>query len=446
LARVHQASGRILVVRQHNERESMHFARWMTGLALCASAASAQQSQSDTLLLTRAAAVQFALERNPQLEVAREQIAQFRAIKVQAAAIPDPSVTASLDEQPGLFRSSATGQKNVGAVLQVPFPDKIRLQGKVAGADVKSAEANYEALQREVAAVTAEQYDSLLVALRHKSDLMEAQTLANDFLKRTQARFEAGTAPRLDVIKAQVDVAGATNDLISNERDIANASSGLNRLIGRALGASIVATDSLNVPPSLPSVEVLETQALNARPELAGLMAERNGASSATTLAREFWLPDITLGVSRDVSGNSGPGVFSTGLAFPLPLLFWQHTKGEVSQSKHRERELAASYRDLEAQVAQDVRNAYSAASTALRQVIYIRDQLLPSAHEAYRSTAASYAIGGSSAFEVIDARRTLLDAESQYADALAEANTSRSDLERAVSVPLATIVSGTNP
>jgi cobalt-zinc-cadmium efflux system outer membrane protein len=175
-------------------------------------------------------------------------------------------------------------------------------------------------------------------------------------------------------------------------------------------------------------------------------MAERKGAQSATTLAREFWLPDLTLGVSRDVTGNSGPGVFSTGLAFPLPVFFWQHTRGEVSQSQHRERELAASYRDLEAEVGQDVRDAYSAASTSLRQAIYIRDELLPSAREAYRSTAASYAIGGSSAFEVIDARRTLLSAEAQYADALAAANTSRSDLERAVSVPLDTIVSGTNP
>lgn len=423
----------------------MPFARWALAAALCASAASAQQP-TDTLLLTRAAAVQLALERNPQLEVAREQIAELRAVKVQAAAIPDPQATASLDQQPGLFRSAPNGQKNIGAIIQVPFPNKIRLAGNVAGADVKNAQANYAALQRQIAANTAEQYDSLLVALRHRADLTEADSLTNAFLKRTQARFNAGTAPRLDVIKAQVDAAAATNDLISNERQTADATSALNRLIARPLGASIVATDSLGVPPSLPSVDVLEREALMARPELAGLMAERAGAHSATTLAKEFWLPDLTLGVSRDVSGNSGPGVFSTGLAFPLPLMFWQHTRGAVAQSQHHERELAASYRDLEAQVGQDVRNAYSAASIALRQAIYIRDQLLPSAREAYRSTAASYAIGGSSAFEVIDARQTLLSAESQYSDALASANTSRSDLERAVSVPLETIVNGTNP
>ncbi len=438
----------------------MTFVRWIAALALGAGAASAQQLAGqaspvppslaggglDTLLLTRAAAIQLALERNPQLDVSREQIAEFRAVKVQAAAIPDPAITASLDQQPGPFRSAPSGQKNIGATLSIPFPNKIRLRGNVAEADVKNAQANYDALRRQIAAYTAEQYDSMLVAIRHRRDLTEAQTLSNDFLKRTQARFDAGTAPRLDVIKAQVDVASATNDLISNERAIANADAGLNRLIGRRLGAVIVATDSLLVPPALPTIDQLEAQALNARPELAGLMAERAGAHSAATLAREFWLPDLTLGVSRDVSGHNGPGVFSTGLAFPLPIFFWQHTRGEISQTRHRERELAASYRDLEAQVSQDVRNAYSSAFTALRQAIYIRDQLLPSAREAYRSTAASYAIGGSSAFEVIDARRTLLGAERQYSDALAAANTSRSDLERAVSVPLDTIVTGTNP
>jgi Outer membrane efflux protein. len=86
------------------------------------------------------------------------------------------------------------------------------------------------------------------------------------------------------------------------------------------------------------------------------------------------------------------------------------------------------------------VRTAYATATAALRQAIYLRDQLLPAAREAFRAASASYAIGGLSAFEVIDARRTLLDAESQYSDALAAANTSRSELERAIGAPLDSI------
>jgi cobalt-zinc-cadmium efflux system outer membrane protein len=91
--------------------------------------------------------------------------------------------------------------------------------------------------------------------------------------------------------------------------------------------------------------------------------------------------------------------------------------------------------------VGQDVRATFAAADAALRQVIYIRDQLLPSAREAYRVASVSYGLGGLSALDVLDARRTLVAAQSQYADALAAANSTRSDLERAAGVPLTTFV-----
>lgn len=409
-------------------------------IASCSSALFGQQSTfpaggspRDSLRLTREGAVSMALARNPQLEIAREQTAQFRALQVEARAFPDPSVTASLDEQPGLFRSSSGGQKNIAAGISIPFPDKFRLRNNAAAGDVGAADASYLALRREIAAQTANAYDSLLLAIRHLADISSGKQLAEDFFNRTQARFNAGTVPRLDVIKANVDVAKATNDLISAERDVSNAKSALARLIGVPLGSSIQPADSLSIPPDIPRLEELETTAFAMRPELAGIAAQRRGARASTSLAKEFWLPDLTLGVTRDVSPGTPPAAFSTGLAFPLPLFFWQHTSGEIAQAKHRELELAATERDLRAAIGEDVRTSYATATAALRQAIYIRDQLLPAAREAFRSASASYAIGGSSAFEVIDARRTLLDAESQYSEALAAANTSRSELERAI-------------
>ena len=61
----------------------------------------------------------------------------------------------------------------------------------------------------------------------------------------------------------------------------------------------------------------------------------------------------------------------------------------------------------------------------------------------AYRIAAASYGLGGSSALEVNAARVALLDAESQYTDALAAATSARADLERATAAPLATFAPG---
>ena len=77
------------------------------------------------------------------------------------------------------------------------------------------------------------------------------------------------------------------------------------------------------------------------------------------------------------------------------------------------------------------------AAATALRQALFLRDQLLPEARRAYQIALVSYGLGGSSALDVLDARRTLLDAEGQYADALGASNDARADLERAIGGPL---------
>jgi cobalt-zinc-cadmium efflux system outer membrane protein len=82
------------------------------------------------------------------------------------------------------------------------------------------------------------------------------------------------------------------------------------------------------------------------------------------------------------------------------------------------------------------VRVTYATAATALAQAVFLRDQLLPEARRAYDIALTSYGLGGSSALDVLDARRTLLDAEGQYADALGAANDARADLERAVAGP----------
>ena len=401
----------------------------------------ADVSGSISLCLNRAETIALALTRNPQLQAVREQVAQARARKVTGTAIPDPALSFDVNEGTGVLGGRAT-DKILGASLTIPFPDKFRLNGRIGRADVQSNEAALALTQLGLAAQTSETYDSLLAALRHRRNQEEARQQAEEFLRRTESRFQAGTAARLDVIRARVDVAQAENDLIASERDVGNARAALNRLLDRPLGAPIAASDTLAVPPPLPPLEQLEAAALASRPELVSLQRQQEGAHATTALAREYWLPDFTFGLSHNYA-DPGPGNLTTGISLPFPLFFWQHSKGEIAESRHRELELSATYRDARAEVGQDLRVAYGAAATALRQAIYLRDQLLPAAREAYRIATVSYGLGGSSALEVLDARRALRDAESQYTDALAAASMTRADLERAAAQPLERIGTG---
>jgi cobalt-zinc-cadmium efflux system outer membrane protein len=147
-------------------------------------------------------------------------------------------------------------------------------------------------------------------------------------------------------------------------------------------------------------------------------------------------LPDLDVSITKNIA-DGAPNSYTTAIGFSVPLFFWNHSRGEVAEASHHERELDAAYRDLVAQVGEDVETAYAAAATALQQAVYLRDEVVPEAREAYRIASVSYGLGGSSALEVVDARRTLLDAESDYGDALGAANDARAELERAVGMPL---------
>lgn len=407
--------------------------------------AAGEEPPAGAARLTRREAIDMALARNPAIAASREQVEEARARVTEATAIPDPALAATLEEEKSFLRPRTATSKDIGLGLTLPFPERLRLKGRVAQADLKAAELALRQLLQQTASQTAAAYDSLLVALKHRDDLQQGKTLSEDFLKKTQARYEAGSVARFDVIKAKVDVAQAENNLIANERAISVATAGLNRLLGRVLGAPVEAAEALDVPQTLPSLPGLEALAQTARPELASLQAQREGARSGTRLARIYWLPDVNLTLSRNFT-QGDPAAYSTSLGIALPLLFWQHEKGEVAEARHREMELAADYSDQLAQVILDVRTAYANASTSLRQALYIRDQLLPEAREAYRIASTSYSLGGSSALDLLDAKRTLLDAESQYADALGASNDARADLERSIGAPLPAATSGDKP
>lgn len=394
------------------------------------------QDSTEPLRIDRDGAIKEALAHNPTLAIAREQIAQARARVTQGYALPEPSLAANYLGATGAFRPHGGNETDLGIGITVPFPNKIILRGQAAKADLGNFDELYIQQRQLIASQTAQAYDSLLVALRHREDLLLSRSLAQDFVKKTQARYNAGTVAKLDIVKGQVDVAQAENDLIANERGIANARAGLNRLLGRTLGASLEPADTLGVPGVPEDFDRLEKLAMNARPELRGLQRQRASAKAQERLAQQYFLPDVTLGLSRNNIYGDDP-TYTTSIGIDLPIFFWQHQNGEVAEAKHRQAELTESYRDVISQIGQDLRNAYATASTARRQVQFLASELVPSAEEQYKIASTSYGLGGSSALEVIDAQRTLLDARTQYTTALGALNDAVADLERATGAPL---------
>ncbi len=395
------------------------------------------------LRLSRAQAVQEALTHNPALVAAREQVEEARAGITMATAWADPALVTEWDQLSSFLNPHSASEHDVGLQFTVPFPNRTRLNGRIARASWQQTQFALTQLQQQTASLTAQAYYALLIARRHQEDLTQNQEMSRQFLEKTEARYRAGTAAKLDVLKARVDLSKTGNDLIANERAIAAARAGLNRLLGRPIHAALEPADALAIPGPIPDLKALEELAVNSRPELLSLTIAQKSAHDSTALAKQYWVPDLSLTLWRsNISGQPGSYKFDGGIS--LPLFFSQHEKGAIAQARHRERELQATGSDLAGQVLLDVQNSYSAAATAWRQAVYLRDELLPEARAAYTAAFASYSLGGSSALELLDAKGTLLDAESQYTDALGAVNSALADLERAVGASLPSETTGT--
>ena len=388
------------------------------------------------LRLSRAQAVHEALAHNPAIAAAREQVEEAKAGITIATAWSDPSLVTEADQLSSFLKPHSGSEHDVGLTFTVPFPNRTRLNGRVARATWQQTQYALTQLQQQTASQTAQAYDAILVALRHHDDLTQSREMSRQFLEKTEARFRAGTAAKLDVLKAKVDFSKTENNLIANEHALAAARAGLNKLLGRPVQSELETADPLEIPGPLPDFRGIAALAVNSRPELLSMTVQQAAARDSTTLARQYWAPDLSLTLWRSYI-NGVPDSYKLDGGISIPLFFWQHEKGAVAQAKHRERELQATNSDVVGQVMLDVQTAYLTATTAWRQAVYLRDELLPEAQAAYHAAFASYSLGGSSALELLDAKGTLLDAQSQLTDALGAVNDARADLERAVGAPL---------
>jgi cobalt-zinc-cadmium efflux system outer membrane protein len=402
------------------------------------------QSARPVFHLSRQQAIQEALDRNPSIAAAREQVAEAKAGITIATALPDPSLVTEIDQERD-FVSPGTGtERDVGIQFTVPFPLRNRLNGRIARGSWQAAQFALTQLQQQIASQTAQAYDAAQVAARHREDLTQSKEISAQFLDKAQKRFLAGTVPKLDTVKAKVDLAKAENALIANGRLIATTRSSLNHLLGRAMDVALEELDPLYVPATVPDVNTLSQLAAASRPELRSMRVQRKAAHDSTTVAKQYWAPDLNLTLWRSkIDGAPNSYKFDGGITFPL--FFWQHKKGQVEQAVHHEQELNATEQDLFSQVMLDVQNSHATANTTWQQAVFLRDQLLPEAHEEFDVALKSYTLGGSSSLDLLDAKNTLIDAESQYTDALGAVNDAVADLERAVGAPLLNAIAGSS-
>lgn len=280
-------------------------------------------------------------------------------------------------------------------------------------------------------------YFAVLQAKRNRDVAADVIKQFKLHLEQAQGFYEVGTAAKIDVIKAQVDLSNAKLNLINTDNALKIAWVNLNNAMGVPNAPSYAIEDNLSFVPYVITLEDATGRAFENRPDLKAIIARRQAAEQNVSLQRSGYLPTLTANGSYGRAGNDVPPTSSTdswniGVTLNIPLFNGFLTTHQVAEAKSSLYVVRANEESVRQQVLLDVRQAYLNLQAAEAR-IPTAELALAQAKENLDIANGRYGAGVGSPIEVSDAFATYVTAQASYNNALYSYKIAQANIEKAM-------------
>lgn len=385
------------------------------------------QTQAAPTSLTLEAALARAEAVNPAIIAARSR----RAISMAGIAV----ARERLNPEARVERERETPTQAYGVSVPLELGGKRARRIAVSNAALRTAEAEIAQTIVEVRALVRRAYFERLIADARVALAEELRTLATRLRDTAQQRFDAGDAPRLEVLQAQLALAEADNQAIAATGTAAAARTALNALLGLPLAATVMLETDLDASAA-PAADAALAQARSANAELMVLDRRLEEQRARLALARALQTPDVrpegSITHGAEPEFNTGWRA-AVGVAVPI---FTRHRAG-VALEQATLTQLAVQRNATLARVTGEVVGAATLAESQRAQYLRYRDQIVPQALEVERLAEDSYRLGQTGIAAYLLALQSSRDVRLRSLEAVAGFQNALSDLERAVGAPL---------
>jgi multidrug efflux system outer membrane protein len=369
--------------------------------------------------LQKNADIHLAIARIEEAEgVLREASAAFLPeIDVNAAAGRARSSTQTGTLPPGFPAIRNNFLLSANTSFELDFWGRLRRGREAARAQYAATRYGRDTVALTLAASIAQTYFNvrgLDAQLTVSADTLKA---VEDSIDIAKARSQAGVSSDLDVNQADANRAQVAAQIKDLRRLRFIAEHQLGVLTG-VLDLHVQPGDVWQLPvPPLPPPGLPSTL-LERRPDVRQAEATLVSANSLIGVARAAQFPTFSLtgafGVqSRDLSTltSSGAGLWSIGLGVVGPILDWGRYAARTEQAEARAKQAAATYEKTAQTAFREVADALSNVRLAADTEQDLRDRV-DRASNTLRLATQRYKAGYSAYLEVLDAQRTLNDAQ----------------------------------
>ena len=375
-----------------------------------------------------------ALANNADLVVAAARVVEAQAQLGLAISDQVPSVYASGSRErnrdssasgrsaPGQPLDTTTNRVTLNVSYEIDFWGKYRRATEAARADLLSIEANRDALRLSMTTQAVQGYFNLLALDAQINVTQQGIKRGREALSMQKIRLDAGVISDYDYQQRSAELDAGLAQLPPLESQRGKQERALGVLLGRSPRAIMEGKveRALATVPSSPLVAPtgLPSELLLSRPDLREAEQKLVAANARVGVARAAFFPSISL------TGLLGSESSSLGDLFSGPSRIWNFA-GNLTQplwgagrlnraadaAEARADQVLAQYKIAIANAFREVQDAIGAQGAA-REVAVIEQRRTDTLTKTWNLAKLRYENGASSQLDVIDAERSLLQAE----------------------------------
>ncbi len=400
--------------------------------------------------LSRDESIRLALENNQTVKIAEKDraAAAGRLRELRAGKLPLVNLTHSdsrLKPNPSEpayqllgVDPPVTNYDDNKLAVSLPLYTGGQLEGYIAQAELglKIADLNLTRAEQQVKLEATLAYYGVLQAKSLVQLNAETVERLTAHLRNVQARFKAELITENEVLRSEVELADAQQNLIKARNGYGLAAAELNFVMGVPLATEFAVQEDLSYVAFNQSLEACLAQALQNRPEVAQGDIQYEIARTGVAVAQGGYWPTVSFVGAVDRNDADFPGNdnhnWSLSLIASWDLYDSGRTKSRVDQAEAlREKAREASMQAREA-IQLEVRQAYLNRNEA-EQRIHASELVLDKANEDFRLVQARYNAGLGTNLDVIDAQLALTMAKTNHINAWYDYDISLAKLQKAI-------------
>jgi outer membrane protein len=307
---------------------------------------------------------------------------------------------------------------------------------KINRENVKASEQDLVTTRQTVILNVQQAYFGVLQGQKLVEVAKEIVTQTQQHLDQAQGFYQAGTRPKIDVTKAEVDMANAQLALIQANNNFAVAQVTLNNAIGFTQSLTFPVEDILGFTPREHQLEDIVKTAYDQRPEILQIKAKQRSQEAAVNLARSSYYPILSGNAQYLMRGSHMPNDMTWDMFFgailTIPIFSGFSSPNQVAEQQANLRNLISQEEALKLNIRLEAEQAYLSQKQSAEQV-RVTEKAVGQAQENYELASGRYQVGVGSPLEITDAEVQLANAKANYIQALYNYKVAEAKIERAM-------------